>query len=206
MVALADVDTRIAAADQAAATTPAATASPAAAPVSAAPAPSTAATSTPPAAPSSADGVHFRNGFSLSAGEEVGSGPSSGLTGQLFGGDWRIGARIAGDWAVYADTHLSFGTAKIGAASGVTGNFAIAAMGERALPLRTFIAAGGGYGVLNNPNGPLVQARAGWYIFKHDDLSVARRLNVAVDARWYFAGANVGTVTQIALTLGYDRF
>lgn len=170
------------------------------APATATPAPAT----TPPA--DAAAGVHFRNGFAVSLGEEVGSGPSSGLTGQLYGADWRIGARIAGAWGVYADTHLSFGTAKIGGASGVTGNFAIAALGERELPARTFVAAGAGYGVLNNPSGPLVQARAGWYIFKHATAAVSRRLNVAVDARWYFAGAQVGTVTQIALTLGYDRY
>jgi hypothetical protein len=190
--ALAMADTRVATADQA----------PAAAPPTTVTAPAT--TAAP--APSSDDGVHFRNGFSLSAGEEFGSGPSSGLSGQLFGADWRIGARIAGDWAVYADTHLSLGTAKIGGTGGVTGNFAIAALGERALPGRTFVAAGGGYGVLNNPSGPLVQARAGWYIFQHDAPTVSRRLNVAIDARWYFAGGDVGTVTQIALTLGYDRF
>jgi hypothetical protein len=35
---------------------------------------------------------------------------------------------------------------------------------------------------------------------------VHRRVNVALDARWYFAGEAVGTVTQLALTLGYDRF
>jgi hypothetical protein len=31
-------------------------------------------------------------------------------------------------------------------------------------------------------------------------------LNLALDARFYFAGDAIGTVTQIALTLGYDRF
>jgi hypothetical protein len=178
---------------------------------SAVPAPpaTTAAAAPPPAAAAPApaeDGMSLRNGFSVSAGEEFGSGPSSGLNGQLFGADWRIGARINADYAVYAHSHLSFGTAHIGAASGVTGNFAAALLAERSLPARTFVAAGGGYGVLNNPSGPLAQARVGWYPMEQANDRVLRRLNVALDARWYFAGEAIGTVTQIALTLGYDRF
>ena len=149
-------------------------------------------------------GTHLRNGFSLSLGEEVGSGPSSGLSGQLYGVDWRIGAKLAGPYSVYADTHLSLGTAKIGAASGYTGNFAFAVLGERELPARTFVAAGGGYGVLNNPSGLLAQVRGGMNLGGSE--SVMRRWNVALDARFYFAGEQIGTVSQISVTLGYDRF
>lgn len=170
--------------------------------------PATTSAAAPPASSASSadDGMSLRNGFSVSAGEEFGSGPSSGLNGQLFGADWRIGARINADYAVYLHSHLSFGTAHIGAASGVTGNFAAALLAERSLPARTFVAAGGGYGVLNNPNGPLAQARVGWYPMEQATDRVLRRLNVALDARWYFAGEAIGTVTQIALTIGYDRF
>jgi len=160
----------------------------------------------PAPAPAPEHGTRLRNGFSLSAGQEWGSGPSSGLSGQLFGGDWRIGAQINDDYAAYLQTHLSFGNAHIGAASGATGNFAIALMAERTLPMRTFVAGGGGYGVLNNPSGPLAQLRAGWYPFEQVSSGKVRRLNVAADARWYFAGDNIGTVTQIAFTIGYDRF
>jgi hypothetical protein len=159
-----------------------------------------------PAPPPAAEpGTHLRNGFSASIGEEFGSGPSSGLSGQLYGVDWRIGAKLAGPYSVYADTHLSLGTAKIGGASGATGNFAFAVLGERELPARTFVAAGGGYGVLNNPSGLLAQIRGGWYPMDNGT-AVSRRLNLALDARFYFAGDQVGTVTQIAVTLGYDRF
>jgi len=159
----------------------------------------------PPPPPVAEPGTHLRNGFSASLGEELGSGPSSGLTGQLYGLDWRIGAKLAGPWSVYADTHLSLGTAKIGAASGYTGNFAFAMMGERELPAKTFVAAGGGYGVLNNPSGLLAQLRGGINL-GGDDSQVSRRWNVALDARFYFAGDQIGTVSQISLTLGYDRF
>jgi hypothetical protein len=148
----------------------------------------------------------LRNGFSLSVGEEFGSGPSSGLTGQLYGFDWRFGAQINDSIAAYLHTHLSLGTAEIGGASGLTGNFAAAVVAEYTLPQRVFFGGGAGYGVLNNPDGPLAELRAGWYPFKHTSDGKGRRLNVAFDARWYFAGDLVGTVTHLALSLGYDRF
>ena len=170
-----------------------------------APEPSATAPAPAPVQPSSG-GMRFRNGFSLSASEEFGSGPSSGLSGQLFGLDWRIGAAINDDYAVYLQTHLSFGNAHIGAASGVTGDFASALMVERTLPARTFVAAGAGYGVLNNPSGPLAQARIGWYPMESSSNTVSRRLNVALDARFYFPSDPIGTVTQVAATIGYDRF
>jgi hypothetical protein len=151
-------------------------------------------------------GTRLRNGFSISAGQEYGSGPSSGFSASLFGADWRIGAQINDLYAVYLHTHLSFGTGKIGGASGYTGNFAAAVIAERALPMRLFVGRGGGYGVLNNPDGPLGQLRVGWYPFEQSTATKARRLNVALDGRWYFAGDQVGTVTHVALTLGYDRF
>ena len=196
-LALADTGTQVATA-----TDPTAAGAPAAPPA----APPTGVIAPAPAPlPAPEPGTHLRNGFSFSAGEEFGSGPSSGFTGQLYGVDWRIGAKLDGPYSVYADTHLSLGTGQIGGASGYTGNFAFAIVGERELPARTFVGAGGGYGILNNPSGPLAQLRAGWYPMEHDS-SVGRRLNVALDARFYFAGDQVGTVTQLALTLGYDRF
>ena len=159
-----------------------------------------------PPPPEPAQGMRLRNGFSLTAGQEWGSGPSDGLSGQLYGADWRIGLQIDELHAVYAQSHLSFGNAKIGSASGATGNFAFALMAERVLPARVFVAGGGGYGILNNPDGLLAQARVGWYPFEQSSVGKVRRLNVAADARWYFAGEQVGTVTQVALTIGYDRF
>jgi hypothetical protein len=162
-------------------------------------------TNTTAPAPPDEGTMRLRNGFSFSAGEEFGSGPSSGFSGQLYGADWRIGMKINEDYAVYLQSHLSFGSGHIGGASGATGNFAGAIMAERSLPQRLFVAGGAGYGVLNNPSGPLAQARVGWYPMEHQG-GVARRLNVALDARWYFAGDAIGTVTQLAMTIGYDRF
>lgn len=103
---------------------------------------------------------------------------------------------------------MSLGTANVSTgAEGYTGNLAAAVMGERDLPGRTFVAVGGGYGVLNNPSGPLFAARAGWYPGAHS-AGVARRLNLALDARFYFveAGGETLTMNHIAVSLGYDRF
>ena len=153
--------------------------------------------------------MRLRNGFSLSAGQEFGTtAGGADISGQLYGVDWRIGAVITEAISVHWHSHLSFGTASVGGGSGATGNFATAVVGEYTFPMRLFVGAGGGYGVLNNPNGPLAELRAGYYPFKKTSAGKARRLNVALDARWYFvddAGTGI-TVTHIALTLGYDRF
>lgn len=166
---------------------------------------------TPPAPeqqqPASAAGL--RNGFSLSVGQEFGTTDAGqSFSGQLYGVDWRIGMRINEPISIYLHTHLSFGTVgpDQGSGGGVTGNIAGAVVGEYMLPMRLFVGAGAGYGVLNNPNGPLVEARAGYYPFKTNANGKARRLNVALDSRWYMVGSPYGTVTQISLSLGYDRF
>jgi hypothetical protein len=156
--------------------------------------------------PAPETGMRLRNGFSLSVGQEWGSGPSSEFSAQLFGADWRIGAQINDNIAAYLCTHLSMGNGKIGAAEGSTGNLAIAVIGEYTLPQRIFIGGGGGWGMLNNPSGALAQARVGWYPFEQHATGKVRRLNVAADARWYMPGDNIGTVTQLSLTVGYDRF
>ncbi len=154
-------------------------------------------------------GMVLRNGFSLSAGQESGTTANGAdISGQLYGVDWRIGARVNEAISVYLHSHLSFGTASVGGGSGATGNFATAIVGDYTLPSRVFFGGGVGYGVLNNPSGSLAQVRVGYYPFENSASGKARRLNVAMDARWYFvddAGTGI-TVTHIALSLGYDRF
>jgi hypothetical protein len=151
--------------------------------------------------------MRLRNGFSLSVGQET--GPTIGgadWSATLFGLDWRIGLKITSAISVYVNNHLSFGD---NAVQGFKGNFASAAMAEYELPMRLYIGAGGGFGVLNNPSGPLIAARVGYYPFKQNSLQGAvRRLNVAFDYRRYLAsdaGIDLG-VNQFSLTVGYDRF
>jgi len=173
------------------------------------PAPAPAAVAPAPGPSAKRGGASLRNGFSLSVGQEFGeTNAGQSFSGQLYGFDWRIGAKISDAIAVYVHSHLSFGTVgpDQGSGGGVTGNLAAALVGEYTLPMRLFVGAGAGYGVLNNPNGPLVEARVGYYPFKTTSEGKARRLNVALDGRWYMVGDPYGTVTQISISLGYDRF
>ncbi|HWO24250.1 MAG TPA: hypothetical protein VNO30_36150 [Kofleriaceae bacterium] len=169
-------------------------------------APAPAPTPAPAPAPAPAASTSgLRNGFSLSAGQEFGGDRDISAT--LFGLDWRIGWRINEPIAVYLHSHLSFGSGKEGnGASGLTGNFAAALVGEYMLPMRLFVGAGAGYGVLNNPSGALVEARVGYYPLKTNSVGKARRLNIAFDYRAYFASDGYGMVNHVALSLGYDRF
>jgi hypothetical protein len=170
--------------------------------------PDPAAGSAPAAAPAplaSPSSSGLRNGFSLAAGIE--SGGDRDVSATMFGIDWRIGWRINEPISVYLHSHLSFGSAKEGnGAAGATGTFATALMGEYKLPMRVFVAGGGGYGVLNNPSGPLAAARVGYYPFKTQGAGKKRRLNISLDYRAFFANQGYGTVSLVALSLGYDRF
>jgi hypothetical protein len=158
-----------------------------------------------PAPPPPAVETGLRNGFSLSAGFE--SGGDRDLSATLIGVDWCIGYRVNRAISVHLHSHMSFGSGKEGAgASGFTGNFASAIIGEYTLPMRLFVGAGGGWGVLNNPNGPLAQLRAGYYPFALEAAGKKRHLNVAFDLRFYFANQGYGTVPHYAISLGYDRF
>ena len=170
-----------------------------------APAPSVAAPAPAPEPAPSIETTGLRNGFSLSAGQEFGG--DRDISGTMFGVDWRIGYRISEPVSIYLHSHLSFGSAKEGnGASGVTGTFAAAAIAEYLLPMGVFVGGGGGWGVLNNPNGPLAEARVGYYPMKADGPGKSRRLNIALDARFFFADEGYGRVNHIALSVGYDRF
>jgi hypothetical protein len=128
------------------------------------------------------------------------------ISGTMFGIDWRIGYRISEPISVYLHSHLSFGSAHEGnGASGATGTFASALVAEYLLPMGLFVGGGGGWGVLNNPNGPLAEARIGYYPMK-GTTERSRRLNIALDARFFFADQGYGMVNHVALSLGYDRF
>lgn len=147
--------------------------------------------------------VKFRNGFSASLSEEFGRG----FSGQLYGVDWRIGAQINRQLGIYLDNHLSFGSVHAtGGGDGITGDYASAITAEYTFPAAFFVGGGLGYGVLNNPSGPLVLVRAGWYPFQLDANQTERHLNLAFDARFYFPGDPVGETTQLAISIGYDRF
>ncbi|HEY5933921.1 MAG TPA: hypothetical protein VIU61_04785 [Kofleriaceae bacterium] len=166
-------------------------------------------TAVAPAPAPESEGMTLRNGFSVSLGQEFGtSNLMNEFSGQLYGIDWRIGAQINKALGIYLDSHLSFGSVKVNSVTGSTGNFAAAAIGEYTLPMRLFFGGGAGYGILNNPSGPLVAARAGYYPFEASSTGKSRRWNIALDMRLYFVkeGPESVTMKHIAVTLGYDRF
>ena len=152
-----------------------------------------------------ADESGLRNGFSLAAGQEFGGDRDVSAT--LFGLDWRIGWRINEPISFYLDSHVSFGSGKEGGGnSGLTGTVTSAVIGEYKLPFGLFVGGGAGWYIANAPNGPMVQARAGFYPFKAEGPGKKRRLNVAVDYRVGFINQGYGSINFIALSLGYDRF
>lgn len=173
-----------------------------------APAAAPAATSTAPAPVD--HGWRLRHGITATGGELFGSAQNVSFSESLAGLDWRLGVQLNDDWAVYSDAHLSFGSAMALGSSGTTGNFAEAIMGERTIGDKIFVGAGGGYGVLNNPSGPLIAARAGYYpLMKRDDADGRRRgLVISGDLREYFAsynGVSYGA-TQLMLSVGYEKY
>src|SRR5512134_3701356 len=101
------------------------------------------------------DSMRFRRGISGGGGVETGSGFSFTMAGI----DGRLGAQISERFGVYAAPHLSFGSGN----GGSTGTFALTFLGDFTFIERLFVAGGGGYGVLNNPSGPVLHFRVGGY-------------------------------------------
>jgi len=152
------------------------------------------------------DEVRFRWGIS------AGAGPSFGdYSGILGGGDLRLGVQINQLIGVYGDAHLAAGsvTLKNSNASGVTGVFAGTGMVDFTFAHRAFVAAGGGFGVLNNPSGPVLDFRAGGYpLMSRNEFGRRRGLMLSVDLRPYFtssAGASF-TIVEMTGNIGYEAF
>jgi hypothetical protein len=150
----------------------------------------------PPSATQS--GARFRGGISGAGGFET----VAGVAGPMFGLDGRLGVQLNDLIAIYAQPHLSFGTL----AGLMTGTFSATALVDLTLADRFFVAAGAGYGVLNNPSGLVIHARAGGYPIMGRGEDGARRkgLMLGVDFRTYLTG--IGTGIQVLGTIGYEAF
>jgi len=176
-------------------------------PPPAAPAPAIAAPApAPAAAPTEADGVRFRWGLAAAVGLES----VSVFSGAMYGLDARFGVQVNHLLAIYVQPHLSFGSLSgegIGAGvSGATGTFTTAAIGEVTLVDHFFVGAGFGYGVLNNPAGPMFQVRAGGYpLAGRGDNGIRRRgLMIGVDLRTIFIDGATGVLVMGGI--GYEAF
>jgi hypothetical protein len=152
------------------------------------------------------DGPRFRSGISLGGGVEK----VSVVSGGMFGFDGRLGLQWNDLLGFYVQPHLSFGSLS-GDAGGIgvtggTGTFSVAAMGEATFVDRFFVGAGFGYGVLNNPSGPMVQARAGGYLLTSRGEDGVRRkgLMVGVDFRSIFVDGATGVL--VLASLGYEKY
>jgi hypothetical protein len=174
----------------------------------AAAAPPTTAAAATPAVPVVQDGPRFRSGISLGGGIEKVSIASGGM----FGIDGRLGLQWNDLLGFYVQPHLSFGSLSVdpGMTSGVgvsggTGTFSIAAMAEATLVDRFFAGAGFGYGVLNNPSGPMVQARAGGYLMSSRDEGIRRKgLMLGVDIRAIFVDGATGYL--VLGSVGWEKY
>lgn len=158
------------------------------------------------AEPAEKDGLRFRGGISLGAGLEK----VSIVSGPMVGIDGRLGVQVNNLLAIYAQPHLSFGSLSAGTAGGgiqgATGTFAVAAMADVTLIDHLFVGAGFGYGILNNPKGPMFQARVGGYpLMGHGANGIRRKgLMIGGDLRTIFITGATGIMLMAAI--GYEAF
>jgi hypothetical protein len=173
------------------------------------PSPPAVGASVPAAAPPAdgdKDGVRFRGGVSATAGTMF----ISDYSGFLAGVDGRLGVQINDLIGVYAVPHLTFGPISVGPLSTVIGVFSATAVADVTLLDQIFIGGGGGFGIVNNPSGPVAHFRFGGYpLMGHGDDGIRRKgLMVGADIRLYFLqSAGVGiTVMQAMGGIGYEAF
>ena len=88
----------------------------------------------------------------------------------------------------------------------MTGAFSLAGMAEVTLIDRFFAGAGFGFGVLNNPSGPMFQARLGGYpLMGRGENGIRRKgLMVGVDLRTIFVDGATGVL--VLGSVGYEAF
>lgn len=164
-------------------------------------------TAAPPMTPAVQDGPRFRFGISGGGGGEF----VEGLNAWMVGVDARIGLQINDLIGVYVQPHLSFGRFPAAASGGVplsgsTGTFAFAAMVDFTLNDLLVFGAGAGYGVLNNPSGPMLAARVGAYPIRGRTEGTSRRKGLVVSAemRAIFTGSITGV--QAMAMVGYEAY
>ena len=161
-----------------------------------------------PEAQSTADGLRYRWGIAASGGLEkvsIVSGPMAGM-------DLRTGAQINDLLGIYLQSHLSFGKLSTDgssggpAISGFTGTLALAAIAEATFLDMFFVGVGGGYGILNNPSGPMFQARVGAYPLSSRIKDSIRRRGLMVGADFRTVHIDGYTGVLVFASIGYEKF
>lgn len=159
----------------------------------------------PPAEIEPADGPRFRFGIDFTGGFET----VDNFSAWLMGMNLRLGVQLNDMIGIYAMPHFSGGKGTQGSITGSTGTFAVTGGADITLFDRIFFGAGFGYGIVNNPSGPVLSLRVGANpIVGRPNIAVPRRkaMPIGLDFRAYFTGGSVGTVIQIMATLGYESF
>ncbi len=172
-----------------------------------APAASAEAPAATPAPAAEQDGVRFRGGISAGGGLEMVSAGDLSVSAAMGGIDGRIGAQINDLIGVYAQPHLSFGSFDNGLGlGGLTGTISGTALVDFTFIDRIFVAAGAGYGVLNNPNGPALHFRAGGYPLVGDGENGIRRKGLMVGADLRVIFVDGATAIFPMGSIGYEAF
>jgi hypothetical protein len=131
-------------------------------------------------------------------------------SGFMAGVDGRLGVQVNHYVGVYVVPHLTFGPVKVdvgpASASTVIGLFAATAVADVTFIDHIFLGAGGGFGVVNNPSGPVAHFRAGGYpLMGRGDNGIRRKgLMLGVDTRLYFLDGL--TVMELSGGIGYEAF
>lgn len=144
--------------------------------------------------------MRFRGGISGGVGGEF----VFGGTAIMGGVDGRMGVQINDMIGVYAQAHLSFGS--FGGVLGLTGTFTTTAVVDFTFLDQLFVGGGAGFGVFNNPTGPVVHLRAGGYPLQGFGENGIRRkgLMLAFDMRLGFITGD--TVVYPMGSIGYEAF
>lgn len=156
----------------------------------------------PAAETGDADGARFRWGISGGGGFVSVAGATLG-----YGGlDLRFGAQINDLIGVYLQPQLGVYGGNYGGVNGVGGLAGASVLADFTFADSFFVAAGLGYGVLNNPAGPELHLRAGMYPVLGGGQEVARRkaLMLGVDFRAFFLDGATGV--SPTLSIGYESF
>jgi hypothetical protein len=154
------------------------------------------------------DGPRFRGGVAFTAG--VQGLPQHDYTATMFGVDARFGVQINNLIGIYAMPHLSFGSS--GSLFSSTGTFNAIVMADVTLFDALVAGAGLGYGVFNNPSGPMVAFRVGGYPLKSvsEDRPRRKGLMISLETRLTFIGDHngfpYGTGYQVMGAVGYEAF
>jgi hypothetical protein len=152
------------------------------------------------------DGVRLRIGASAMIGPLFADSTSA----VAFGGEARIGVQVNHLIGIFGTPHFvvaNFG----GGALNTIGVFAATADVDFTFVNHFYVGAGGGFGIVNNPSGPVLHFRIGGYpLVGRGPNGIRRRgLQIGADIRNYFTSGGLGglgTVTEFTGGIGFDFF